>query len=373
MWLRTIMNDTKKGEKTSKGGNVSQIVEIFVLISASLFLSVVSALFMGAAGAFCAVAASALFACALFLISPTLVCLIAAAVSAAASFLILYPICGNAANSLAGATYAIVGALIYFGVKRKWPRTKITVGAACFLTVFCIFLIALYFLATSGSFSLGMLSIAFDAVLTDAVQIAAAQLPEFLALPEADKDSYILEFVKNMKALSPALFVMFSSAMAYLSTSLFRYAYNIFIPMANPGRKKIKGKYWRLNLSLVSAVAAIISISASFFVSPRKYLLTSIVFTNLAYILAPGFCVMGLYFVHDKLFKQKTWAFCFALIPCAIVFALYFQSFLYIVIFVLAMCGLHATLAGYVKKLIEKAKKVLLGDDDDTDDDDYIE
>ena len=348
-------------------------IEIFVLTSAAVFLSVVgSVLFVDVTGTLCTVVASALFACALFLMSPV-ACFCAAVISAAASSLITYSVCGNIINALAGLLYIAVGAFIYFGVKTKQPRTRITVGAACFLAVFHALLVVLYFFMKTGTFSIAMVSSMVEAGLTEGAELAAGQIPAFSAMPESDKAAYMLELVTNTKALAPALFVLYSALVAYLSTSFFRPAYNIFIPMANPGRKKIKNKYWRLNISLASAATAVIAIFVSFFVPSQKYPLPSVILTNLIYIVAPGFCIVGIYFVHDKIFKEKTGIFSVVLAAGALIAALVLPVSLIALIFVLIFSGLYATLIGDIKKLIEKAKKALLGDDDGDDDDDYID
>ena len=375
MWVRTIMNDAKKNEKGPKSGNMAQAIEIFALVPASVFLSVAaSALFGDLAGALCGVLAAALFACALFLMFPALLRLGAAAASAAISFFIAYSICGNIVNALAGAMYIAAGALVYLGVKGKRPRTKITVTLACFLAMCHIGLIALHFLTKTGAFSIEMVSSAVDAGLSEGAHLAASRIPAFSAIPDADSAAYMQELVKNTKAMVPALFALYNLFAAYLLASFFRCAYNILIPMANPGRKKIKNKYWRLNISAVSAIAAIVSILASFFVPSQKYPLPSIVLANLAYILAPGFFVVGIYFMHDKVFKEKSGIFSIVLAAGALTAAMVLPALLPALALALVISGLCATLAGDVKKLVEKAKKALLGDrGDDDDDDDCID
>ncbi|MCL2814011.1 MAG: hypothetical protein FWD23_05365 [Oscillospiraceae bacterium] len=370
------MNDAKEmkeNEKSSKNGGAARIIEIFVLISSAVFLSVAaSVLFVGVAGTLCAVVASALFSCALFLSGGALLCFGAAAVSSAASFLITYLICGNLINALAGMVYVAAGAFIYLGVKRKHPRTRITVGLTCFLVVFHFSLIVLYFLLKTGTFSIDMVSLLAEDVLTSGVQLAVG--PVLSTIPEADKTAYIQEFVKNMKAVTPALFVLYSAAFAYLSSSFFKSFYNIFIPMANPGRKKIKNKYWRLDISFVSAAAALCAIIASLFVPSQKYPLPSVILTNLIYILIPGFCIVGVYFVHDKVSKEKAGIFLVVFALCAIIAVLLLPAALFAFVLVFMLSGLYATLVEDMKKFFKKAKKALLGDEDENDDDDdYID
>jgi len=367
------MNDMKKNEKNPRSGNLAHMFGIFALVSAAASLSVVgSVLFVDVMGALCTASASALFACLLFLVTPALVRLSAAVFSAAAGFLATYLICGDTIKALAGLVYVIVGAIVYLGVKNKRARTKITFGALCFLVLFHSGLVVLYFLLKTGGFSIGMVSSAVDAGLTETAEFLTGRVAALSQLPETDRAAYVRELVANTKAMTPALFVLYNAAVAYLSTSFFRYAYNVLIPMANPGRKKIKNKYWRLAISLVSAVAAALALFASLFVSFQKNPLPSIILTNLTYMLAPGFCIVGIYFFHDKVFKEKTGVFSVVLAVCALVAVLVLPAALFALALVLMVSGLYDTLAGDMKKFLEKAKKNLFGDDDD-DDDKYIE
>jgi len=360
-------------EKNSKSNGAVHIIEIFVLISAAVFLSVVaSVLFIDFIGTLCAVLASALFACVLFLLSPAIVALGAVMLSSAASFFITYLLYGNLINSLASIIYIAVGAFICFGVKAKWQRTRIAVGIICFLCLSYFGLIVFYFFLKTGSFSFAMVSKAVEITLSDSVKVIVGQIPTFSVMPELDKTAYIQEIVKNIKAVTPALFVGYNAIIAYLTTSFFKYTYNICIPMAKPNRKKIKNKYWRINISAVSAVTLAITLLAVVLVYSQKNLLPSIILTNLIYILAPGFCIVGIYFVHDKIFKEKTGIFFIVFVIATAMTIFILPTLLGALVFVLMILGLYATLIGDIKKIIEKAKKALLGDDDD-DDDDYID
>jgi len=358
----------KKNGKNSKIGNV---IGIFVLVLAAVFLSVgASVLFVDIAGVFCASAASALFACLLFLAGPVPVCLCVSALSAAASFSAAYLVCGDIVNALAGLVYIAVGAFVFAGVKNKWPRTRITVGAICLLSLFHAGLVVLYFFLKTGGFSIGMVSLALDAGLGEGAEFVTGRVAAFSELSEAERAAYVKELVANTKAMTPALFVLYNALAAYLATSFFRFAYNIFIPMAIPGRKKIKNKYWRLDISFVSAVTAALAIVASPFASSRTDPMPAIILTNLIYILAPGFCIVGLYFVHDRVFNERTGVFAVVSAVCALVSVLVFPVALPVFAFVLIVVGLYTTLAGDMRKFFEKAKKNLF---DDTDDDDYID
>ena len=371
------VNKMKNKNKNLKNNNIIFIIEIFGLSAAAVCLSVISSvLFIDLIGVLCIIAAAALFACVLFLWNPSMII-----ISGIASFAITFAMSGDIINALASLIYIIIGSLIYFGVRNKKNRTQITVGITVVLVLFHIALIILSFLLSTGTFSIDMVSSAIDSELEqftnffiNFINSAPAQT-ESVAETTAQNaylvEAYAQELVLNLKALIPSAFVLYAAFIAYFATVIFKSAYNIFIPMAHPNRKKIKNKYWRLNISSVSAV---ITIAAIFFaVLFSKEILPSIVLTNLIYILAPGFCIVGLYFVYDKIFKAKSGIFPVMLIVGAIIFAFMLPVVLFAAIILLMSVGLYATLIDDIKKFFEKAKKTLLGDGDDDDDDDYID
>jgi len=375
--LVMTVNKMKNKNKNLKNNNIIFIIEIFGLSAAAVCLSVISSvLFIDLIGVLCIIAAAALFACVLFLWNPSMII-----ISGIASFAITFAMSGDIINALASLIYIIIGSLIYFGVRNKKNRTQITVGITVVLVLFHIALIILSFLLSTGTFSIDMVSSAIDSELEqftnffiNFINSAPAQT-ESVAETTAQNaylvEAYAQELVLNLKALIPSAFVLYAAFIAYFATVIFKSAYNIFIPMAHPNRKKIKNKYWRLNISSVSAV---ITIAAIFFaVLFSKEILPSIVLTNLIYILAPGFCIVGLYFVYDKIFKAKSGIFPVMLIVGAIIFAFMLPVVLFAAIILLMSVGLYATLIDDIKKFFEKAKKTLLGDGDDDDDDDYID
>jgi len=226
-----------------------------------------------------------------------------------------------------------------------------------------------------------------DSGLTNTIELFAAQSNSLLPLPSGTEagdaalaagftEAYITELVMNLKAVMPALFVLYAALTAYLSTAFFKSAYNIFIPMANPGkkRKRIKSKYWRIQISSVSAVVLAAAMLLTVLFSFRDNLIASIVLTNLTYILTPGFCIVGVYFVYDKIFKSNAGFVPVILIigAAALVFVLPVAAFigLYAAGSLLMIVGIYATLIGDIRKFLDKAKKLVSGDDDD---DDFIE
>jgi len=369
------MNNIKKNSKKKKINSIAYTFELLALNAAAIFLSVAgSVFFLDFLGLACYAAAAALFACAMFLVPSLIACLVLTIASAATSFFIANAISGNIISSLACLVCATSGALIYFGVKAKKHRTQITFGIACFLSVFSLGLVVASFLLEAGRFSVGLVLQAVDDGLTSGANYITSHISTLAELPEIDRAAYVQEIVQNTKAIIPALFIVYNSIIAYLATSFFKIAYNVFIPMANSARKKIKGKYWRLNISLVTAIVALTALVASPFASAAKNPISSIVLTNLIYMLAPGLCIVGIYFAYDKFFKERVAI--FPLVPIlGALFAVFFMlgAFsiaLFVLVFVLLVAGLYATLNGDIKKLLEKAKKALFDDDDDNDDDD---
>jgi len=378
------VNKTKKKRKKLRHNNIVYVIETVILTAAAVFLSVISGmLFADLTGLLCIVAASALITCVLFLTSASVML-----ISGVASFAITFAINGNIICALASLIYIIIGAFIYFGVRTKKNRTQITVGVTVFLTVFYIALLVLYFILETGTFSINMLSSMLDSELTKGTELLLEQYNSMLAqssgavAEEAAEVAYLMEdyakeLVMNLKAIIPACFIVYNAVIAYLSTSLFKMAYNIFIPMANPGRKKIKNKYWRINISVVSAIVLIATLFMAFMFSKNDNVIPSIVLMNLIYILAPGFCVMGVYLIHDKIFKAKVGILQVMLIIGAIMLVFVFPVsvvfILYSMASILMAIGLYSAVIDDIRKFLDKAKKALLGDENDDDDDDYIE
>jgi len=378
-----------KKEINLKTNNIIYVIEAFFLTGIAVFLSVISGMLItDITGFVCIIAASALIACVFFLTSPSVI-----VIAGIASFAITFTLNENLLNAFASMAYVIIGAFIYFGVKNKRNRTQITVRIAIVITVFYFLLIAASFMMETGTFYDGMMALTsqIDQVLHNNVESVVKQYTTLMLAQSSGAgttaeeaaqaayfvETYITELVMNFKAILPACFILYNVLIAYLSTSIFKSAYNIFIPMANPKRNKIKNTYWRIKISVVSSIIMTCALFFAILASKGDTVLPYIVLMNLIYILAPGFCVMGVYFVYDKLFKSRT-----GIIPAVLVISLIMLAFISptIVIFVvysgasvLMAVGLYSALIGDLKKFFEKAKKALLGDGSDDDDDDYID
>ena len=373
------MTENKK-EKNLKNNNIVYVIEVVCLFMASIYLSIISATVSIEISLLCIVAASALFACFLFLTFPGMIIIMGAA-----SFLITLAIGGTMINALASLAYIVAGTFVYFGVRSKKKRTQITFGIASVLIVFYIILIVFSVVISEGGFS-AVIKTVDEGLTIRAGGIADqyyAMVPQYSANPaenaQTGLDADKAGLVKNIKVMSPAIFILYNALIAYLSTAFFKSAYNFLIPLANPSRKRIKNKYWRLNPSVVSAAILITSIILSAALFDRDNLLPSIVLTNIIYILAPGFCIAGIYFAFDKLSgsqNSNAGLFPFILVIGLIMFAFFLpfvaSAALRFAVIIFMALGLYATLMGDIKKLVDKTKKMFIDDDDD-DDDDYID
>jgi len=259
-----------------------------------------------------------------------------------------------------------------------YKRTQITAAIACFLSLFYAVMLAVSVTASAGGFSISEIEAVIDGYLTGGINIYAdhsQSLSQYMASLDPGQavnfiESYKKEIFINMKAILPACYIIYNLFAAYLTTAMFKIAYNIFIPMANHGRKRIKNKYWRINMSVVSAVVMITSIFLAVMFTSQENLLPAIVMTNLIYILVPGFCVMGVYFACDKMTNSGASALPVVLIVCAVALSAIYP---FVIVAVIAVCmalGLYAALIGDIRKFYEKTKKLLFGDEDD---DDFID
>ena len=372
------MTANKRRKKLKNKNNAVYVLEVLLMTAASVFLSVVSsAIFVSLPGLFCIAAASALFSCVLFLTKAR--ALLPAAII---SFAVTFILNGDIISAFASLLYIIAGAYIYFGVKSKKKRTQITVGIAAVLTaLFAVMLVAP--IISSAGMSINAIVSEIDSGLTEGIENSINQFfiafPQYSGAPDLDAEQRAADFEKHkekiiidMKGMLPACFILYNLFIAYLSTALFKIAYNIFIPMANPNRKKIKNKYWRINVSVISAIIMIASVFMFLAVqfSGGDNILAYIVLKNLIYILFPGFCIMGIYLVYDKLFDKVAGIFPVILVAGAVIFAFVLQFALFVALVFFIILGLYAALISDLKKISEKAKKLMFGDDDD---DDYID
>jgi hypothetical protein len=173
------------------------------------------------------------------------------------------------------------------------------------------------------------------------------------------------------ETISPSLFIIYASAMAYISTALFKMAYNIFIPLAHPKKKKIQNKYWRINISSVSAIIMIAAVFFMMLLSGNPSPVPAAVMANLALILSPGFFITGIYALDDRIFKNAPKALKAILAVSAVVLlerVAYFAP--HAVIIIIIATGVYASLIGDLRKFRDKLRKIIFGDDDEEDEDD---
>jgi len=377
---------------------IGYIIVVLALTAAAVFLSVTGSYYfispLSLPGLLCtAAAASALFACVIFLTNSRI--MIPAGIL---SFAVTYYITsGNMTGASVSLTYIFVGAFIYFGIKnskakkrgenggrasystqaaeraekRQFRRTQITVAAAGFLSVFYAAVIIAHIFISTGTFSVSDISSVTASELTRQIENYTGLFPQ-TASEEYPVGDIIRELVINLQVILPALFIVYNLLVTYLATALFRFVYNIFIPLTNPGRKKIKNKYWRINMSVISAIIMIISIFAAMMFSGMDNLLPAIVLTNLIYILIPGFCIMGVYFFYDKMINAgMNRITVFILMGIPVMFSFLFPFIIPLIAAFLMITGLYAALIGDIKKFYEKVKKLMFGDPDDDDEDYY--
>ena len=395
MTVNKTENNSNRNQKEEKLkiNNIVYVIEVFILTAIAVFLSIIGGVnFSGLTGLLCFVTASALFSCVLFLTSPGVII-----ISGVASFAITFTLNGNMVSSLASLIYVITGAIIYFGVRGKKNRTQITVRIALVMALFYLGLLVLSLFLETGTFSLGMVSSMIDSELTKGAeyfvqqynsvitQYAGAGTGTGASIEETAQTAYFIELyikelVLNLKAIIPACFILYNALIAYLATLLFKPAYNIFIPLANPNRKKIKNNYWRVNISVVSAIIMSVALFLSLILSKENNIIAAIVLTNLVYILAPGFCLMGIYFAYDKIFKSRSGILPVVIIVGAVMLVFIYPAALLFILYsslsVLMAVGLYAAMIEDARKLYDRAKKAILGDgndNDENDDDDYLD
>jgi len=179
------------------------------------------------------------------------------------------------------------------------------------------------------------------------------------------------EYTMNFKMSLPMIFALYNLAVAYFSTALFRITYNIFVG-SKAKSYPLKRMEWRIRLSGISAAIIILCVISNVLLYSLDNPLPRIIITNIQYILAPGFCIMGIYFLFDKIYNiynknrhiKGGIAPAFILLAvCALAVLMFFQYALAL----LVIFGLYAALIGDIKKFYEKTKRAVFGDDDDDD------
>jgi len=181
------------------------------------------------------------------------------------------------------------------------------------------------------------------------------------------------EHVMNFKMLAPMIFIVYMIIIAYFSTMVFRIIYNIFIG-SRAISYPLKRIEWRIKLSGISAVIIILCAVSNLLLYSLDNPFPRIIVTNIQFILAPGFCIMGMYFLYDKIYNMYNKnrytkggiAPAFIMLAACAVTLLVLQ---YAGLAILVICGLYAALIGDIKKFYDKTKKAVFGDDDEDDDD----
>ena len=284
------------------------------------------------------------------------------------------------------AAYIPVGWLIFHGVRKKAGRTLITVRTAVFLGIFFAALAAGALIHGHGGISPEIFLRAVESEIDILVENVRNVMIDAAETPDADANTetvylYFDYMAMNLTMMIPTLFVVYCLNIAYLSTAAFRVIYNLLLA-ARPGRistrKAIGHEEWRVKLSAVSAVIMIIC-SVLYLLIDRHSLLASVIVSNIRFILTPGFCIMGIYFLYDKIHERYN-RYRYApndsrLGPSLILF---FACGLALMLFqntafaALTVFGLYSALIGDVKKLYDKTRKLVFGDDDGGDEDDEI-
>ena len=371
-----MTTNRRRRRKSYKRNTLVYIIEALILMTAAGCLSVIgSPNSADILGILCICLASALFACAMFLSSPGIIIL----TGAAATFTITLLLYGDIITAFASLIYIAAASFIYFGVMSKQSRTQITFRIAVALAVIFVLLIVFYFISNNGSFSVSMVTSYIDSELSELARLYLSSYDEVIAeymadmYPAADVlliEETVKSIVSDLKAMVPAFYVLFNLIAAYISTAVFRMAYNIFIPIAKPYRKKIRNTYWRVHISTVSAIIMTLAMIFSLLLSEEP--IPWLAATNIVYILMPGFSVMGIYFAKDRIFKSGFGIIPIVLIIGAAIFLVMIPIDMFYVLSLVSTVfmglGVYAALEGDMKKLWDKTKKYVFGDDDDDDD-----
>jgi hypothetical protein len=321
-------------------------------------------------GIICVIFASVAFATLLFItnyIHAVILCPAGIIVEAVVSLDLL--------SVLWSAAYIPMGWIIYHGVAKKITRTLITVRISAFLVIFYAALIIGSLSALHNNISPEIIYQAADEQIQSAVadyeDLFDMYIPYDIEEEERKELRELLmqDFAMRLKMMVPMLFIFYCMTAAYLITSLFRILYNVLIGTKVKSRA-LKRMEWRLKLSAASAVILILSAVFNLLLFDPYNQLPSIIISNIQYILVPGFCVMGIYFLFDKIYyiynrdkRLKSGVVPAVMLILACGFAvLFFQNMGFAV---LTIFGLYAALIGDIKKFYEKTKKRLFGDDDE--------
>ena len=268
------------------------------------------------------------------------------------------------------------GWIIFHSLRQKAARTTIVVRIAVVLGVFYALLIVGNLAVQHGSISPAIVFGEIDRQVEVVAEAFRGMLPVNLDDPDAEVRAALMaeEFVINLRLMVPMIFVTYCLAIAYFVTAFYRILYNAVLGIRES--RVIKRKDWRIHLSWVSAlimIACSIVYMAVYADHSTSALLTAVIVSNIRFILTPGFCVMGIYFLFDKVYggynryREPPNRF----VPSLMLFGACVFVFLFLwsaAIAILAVFGIYAALVGEVKKVYIKARKLVTDDDDDDSD-----
>ena len=278
----------------------------------------------------------------------------------------------------AGA-YIPAGWIIFRGVanaEKKITRTAITVRIAVFLGILYAALIAGSLVHEHGEISLHIIFRAAEAEIEAVAENFQSLIPVDMSEPDealrASQTELVMQmFTMNLTAMVPMIFTLYCLIIAYFSTSLFRIIYNMLLGLRTD--RILKRGDWRIRLSVISAVVMIACSVLEILIS-RDTLLLWIITSNIRFILVPGFCIMGVYFLFDKIYDRynRNREIKNRFVPALILFVacvvlIFFLQYGGIGMALLTITGLYSALIGDIKKFYEKTKKLVFGDDDEED------
>ena len=282
----------------------------------------------------------------------------------------------NVTAVLWSLAYMPSGWIIFYSLRKNAIRTTIVVRIAVFLGVFYAILIVGNLAAQYGNVStvivFGEIDYQIEAV---AELFREAIVSVNINDPDAEVRAALIaeEFAINLRMMVPMIFAVYCLAIAYFITAFYRMLYNAVIGIRES--RVIKRKDWRVHLSWVSALIMImcsVVYMAVYADQSTSAILTSVIVSNIRFILTPGFCVMGIYFLFDKVYggynryrePPSRFAPSLMLFGGCVFVLLFLQG---AGIAMLAVFGIYAALIGEVKRIYNKAKKLITDDDGDDD------
>jgi len=274
--------------------------------------------------------------------------------------------------------YMPVGWIIFHGLRKNALRTTIVVRIAVFLGVFYAVLVVGNLTMQHGEISPSIIFAAVDEQIEAAANMFQELIPINTNDPDAEAQAALAAeaLAMNLRMMVPMIFAVYCLAIAYFATGLYRVLYNAVIGIRES--RIIRRKDWRVHLSWVAALIMIVCSVVYLTVYDHhsaSALLTAVITSNIRFILTPGFYVMGIYFLFDKVYggynryrepKNRVVPSLMLFGACAFVF-MFLQG---AGIAILTVFGIYAALIGDIKKIYVKAKKLILDEGDDDNDND---